>query len=65
MISGNWRPVALEFAEQDALSTFVDLHEFQLQQLSCRRNSPGQTAHNCCRAVRRRVSGVHDTGNEP
>nr|WP_315540131.1 hypothetical protein [uncultured Comamonas sp.] len=34
MASGTWRPVPLEFAEQDALATFVDLHEFQLQQLS-------------------------------
>lgn len=34
MSSGTWLPAALEFAEQDALATFVDLHEFQLQQLS-------------------------------
>ena len=34
MASGAWLPAALEFAEQDALATFVDLHEFQLQQLS-------------------------------
>ena len=34
LAGGDWRPVQLEFAEQDALATFVDLHEFQLQQLS-------------------------------
>ncbi|WP_287913814.1 hypothetical protein [Comamonas sp.] len=34
LASGIWLPTALEFAEQDTLNTFVDLHEFQLQQLS-------------------------------
>lgn len=34
MTSGIWLPAAMEFSEQDALATFVDLHEFQLQQLS-------------------------------
>ncbi|MCL1962228.1 MAG: hypothetical protein FWG56_10790 [Desulfovibrionaceae bacterium] len=32
--SGHWRAPALRFNELDAIGTFVDLHEFQLRQLS-------------------------------
>ena len=34
LASGAWRPTALYFNELDALTTAVDLHEFQLRQLS-------------------------------
>jgi hypothetical protein len=32
--SGTWRAPALYFSEMDAIGTFVELHEFQLEQLS-------------------------------
>ncbi|WP_304349984.1 hypothetical protein [Comamonas testosteroni] len=32
----NWRPSAVQFHELDALREMVDLHEFQLQQLTAR-----------------------------
>ncbi|WP_272971065.1 hypothetical protein [Comamonas terrigena] len=53
--SGKWRPVQLEFAEQDALATFVDLHEFQLQQLS---------AGEIYRATQRMISRVESAGGQ-
>ena len=34
LTSGAWRQTALYFQELDALATAVDMHEFQLQQLS-------------------------------
>ena len=34
LTSGAWRQTALYFQELDALATAVDLHEYQLQQLS-------------------------------
>ncbi|MCS4509173.1 hypothetical protein [Xylophilus ampelinus] len=34
MASGAWRPTALYFQELDAISAAVDIHEFQLRQLS-------------------------------
>ena len=34
LTSGAWRQTALHFQELDALATAVDLHEYQLQQLS-------------------------------
>ncbi len=55
MATGNWRPVPLEFAEQDALATFVDLHEFQLQQLS---------AGEIYRASQRMVARVQSAGGQ-
>ncbi|MDH0049658.1 hypothetical protein [Comamonas terrigena] len=55
MASGTWRPVPLEFAEQDALATFVDLHEFQLQQLS---------AGEIYRATLRMISRVESAGGQ-
>jgi hypothetical protein len=55
MASGNWLPVALEFAEQDALATFVDLHEFQLQQLS---------AGELYRASQRMIARVQSAGGQ-
>lgn len=55
MASGNWRPVPLEFAEQDALTTFVDLHEFQLQQLS---------AGEIYRASQRMIARVQSAGGQ-
>jgi len=36
LTSGAWRQTALYFQELDALATAVDLHEYQLQQLSAR-----------------------------
>lgn len=55
MASGTWLPAALEFAEQDALATFVDLHEFQLQQLS---------AGEIHRASQRMVARVQSAGGQ-
>lgn len=55
MASGTWRPVPLEFAEQDALATFVDLHEFQLQQLS---------AGEIYRATQRMISRMESAGGQ-
>lgn len=55
MASGNWLPTALEFAEQDALATFVDLHEFQLQQLS---------AGEIYRASQRMIARVQSAGGQ-
>lgn len=55
MASGTWLPAALEFAEQDALATFVDLHEFQLQQLS---------AGEIYRASQRMIARVQSAGGK-
>lgn len=55
MTTGNWRSVPLEFAEQDALATFVDLHEFQLQQLS---------AGEIYRASQRMIARVQSAGGQ-
>jgi hypothetical protein len=55
MASGAWLPAALEFAEQDALATFVDLHEFQLQHLS---------AGEIHRASQRMIAPARSTGGQ-
>ena len=34
LASGTWRPTALHYYELDAIHTMLDLHEFQLRQLS-------------------------------
>lgn len=34
MTSGAWRPTALHYYELDAIATAVDLHEYQIKQLS-------------------------------
>lgn len=33
-LTGTWRPTALHYQELDAITTMVDLHDFQLRQLS-------------------------------
>lgn len=33
-LTGAWRPTALHYQELDAITTMVDLHDFQLRQLS-------------------------------
>jgi len=55
MASGTWVSAALEFSEQDALATFVELHEFQLQQLS---------AGEIYRASQRMIARARSTGSE-
>lgn len=55
MASSTWLPTALEFAEQDTLTTFVDLHEFQLQQLS---------AGEIYRASQRMIARIRSAGGQ-
>lgn len=55
MTSGTWLPTALEFAEQDTLATFMDVHEYQLQQLS---------AGEIYRASQRMIARARSTGGE-
>lgn len=51
----NWRPCAIHFHELDALREMVDLHEFQLQQL---------TAREVHQAARRLIARTQSAGGD-
>lgn len=55
MASDTWMSTALEFSELDALTTFMDLHEFQLQQLS---------AGEVYRASQRMIARIRSAGGQ-
>lgn len=50
-----WHPSAVHFSELDALTTAIDLHEFQLQQL---------TAHEIQEVTRRLIARTESSGGE-
>jgi len=50
-----WRPSAVHFYELDALTTAIDLHEFQLRQL---------TAHEIQEVTRRLIARTESSGGE-
>ncbi|TQL73322.1 hypothetical protein [Delftia sp. HK171] len=52
---GAWHPCAVHFYELDALTTAIDLHEFQLQQL---------TAHEIQEVTRRLIARTESSGGE-
>ncbi|EZP62919.1 hypothetical protein [Delftia sp. RIT313] len=52
---GAWHPSAVHFYELDALTTAIDLHEFQLQQL---------TAHEIQEVTRKLIARTESSGGE-